>query len=131
MKEIKNNNLFLQILKFVIVGGIATIIDLSIYYIAYHFFNIPPLISNILSFSISVLYNYTASVKWVFIINRDKSRNRMFFEFMIFSIIGLFITEVLLWMFIDFININEMISKIISTGIVMIFNFITRKLFLE
>ena len=55
----------------------------------------------------------------------------MFIEFMLFSILGFLLTELLLWIFIDILNINGMISKIIATAIVMIFNFITRKIFLE
>ena len=127
----KTENLFVQIFKFVIVGGIATIIDWVIYYILFNFLHINPLIANIISFSVSVIYNYSASVRWVFNVNAEKSKKRMFIEFMIFSIIGLLLTELLLWLFIDKMSINEMLSKIVSTGIVMVFNFITRKIFLE
>ena len=55
----------------------------------------------------------------------------MFVEFMVFSILGLLLTELLLWLFISKLSINEMVSKIISTAIVMVFNFVTRKIFLE
>lgn len=127
----KTVNLLVQIFKFVIVGGIATIIDWIIYYLFYKILNFDPLVANIFSFSVSVIYNYVASVKWVFIVNKSKTKKKMFIEFMIFSIIGFILTELLLWLFIDLINMNEMISKIVATIIVMIFNFITRKIFLE
>jgi putative flippase GtrA len=55
----------------------------------------------------------------------------MLAEFLIFSIIGLLLTELLLWIGIDKLNMNAMIVKIVATAIVMVFNFITRKLFLE
>ena len=55
----------------------------------------------------------------------------MFIEFMIFSIVGLIITEILLHLFINILSMNAMISKVISTVIVMVFNFVTRKMFLE
>ena len=125
------NDLFQQILKFGLVGGLATIIDWIIYYLLVNFLKIDPLLGNIISFSISVIYNYLASVKWVFHVREDKSKKRMFIEFMLFSIIGLLLTELLLWLGIKLLHQNEMIIKVISTGIVMIFNFITRKLFLE
>lgn len=127
----KMENLFIQIFKFVIVGGIATIIDWAVYYVVYNYIGIDPLIANILSFSISVIYNYSASVKWVFDINENKSKKRMFIEFMIFSIIGLLLTELLLWIGINKLSMNAMLTKIIATAIVMVFNFITRKMFLE
>ena len=127
----KNIHLFTQIFKFVIVGGIATIIDWIIYYICYNFIHISPFISNVFSFSISVIYNFIASVKWVFVVDEAKSKKRIFIEFIIFSIIGLLISEGLLYLFIKVMNLNEMLSKIIATAIVMVFNFITRKMFLE
>lgn len=127
----KIENLFVQIFKFVIVGGTATVIDWAVYYVLYNFLHVPPLVANPLGFSVSVIYNYIASVKWVFDVNQEKSKKRMFIEFMIFSILGLLLSELLLWVFIDLISINAMISKIIATAIVMVFNFITRKIFLE
>ena len=120
-----------QIFKFIIVGGIATLIDWIIYYILNSVFNINPLISNIFSFSISLIYNYIASVKWVFNVSKKKNKKRIFMEFIILSVVGLLISEFLIWLLVDKLMINSMISKIISTAIVMVFNFVTRKMFLE
>lgn len=127
----KLENLLIQIFKFVIVGGIATILDWIIYYVLYNNLNIPPLIASLFSFSISSIYNYMASVTWVFDVTNNKSKKRIFIEFMILCLIGLGLTELLLHIFINILLLNKMISKIISTIIVMVFNFITRKIFLE
>ena len=127
----KNEKLLLQIFKFVIVGGTATILDWIIYYICYNFFHIEPLIANIISFTISVIYNYIASVTWVFDVNKEKDSKRNFVLFIIFSVIGLGLNELILFICIDKIHIMDLISKVIATAIVMVFNFITRKKFLE
>ena len=127
----KNENLFIQIFKFIIVGGIATVIDWLVYYVLYKFLNINPLLGNILAFSVSVIYNYIASVKWVFNVNESKSKKRMFVEFIVLSVIGLLLTELLLWIGINKLGMHAMTTKIIATAIVMVFNFITRKIFLE
>ena len=129
----KNNKkeLFTQIFKFVIVGGIATIIDFAVYYICYNFLKIDPLIANILAFSIAVVYNYTASVRWVFTVDDSKNKKVIFIEFIVLAIVGLLISELLLYIFINKLSMNKMIAKIIANVIVMIFNFITRKLLLE
>ena len=120
-----------QIVKFIIVGGIATILDYLIFYISCNLLNIYPLISNILSFSVSVIYNYLASVKWVFDVDSSKNKKQLFFEFMFLSIIGLFLTEIIIYIGIELLIINEMIIKFIASLIVMVFNFVTRKMFLE
>ena len=126
MKELLN-----QIFKFIIVGGIATIIDWLIFFILNTILNINPLIANIFSFSISLIYDYIASVKWVFKVSKKKNKKRIFMEFIILSVVGLLISEFLIWLLVDKLSINSMISKILSTAIVMVFNFITRKIFLE
>ena len=125
------DKLIKQILKFLVVGGISTIIDWIIYYVLYNYLNVDPLIANVLSFSISVIFNYITSIKWVFVVDEKKNKYQLFTEFMIFSIIGLLISEVLLWLFIDNLGMGKMISKIIATAVTTVFNFITRKLFLE
>ena len=127
----KNEKLLLQIFKFVIVGGTATVLDWAVYYVLYNFLHVNPLIANILSFSVSVIYNYIASVKWVFDVNKDKSKVRMAIEFLVFSVIGLLLSELLLWIGIDKLGLNAMLVKIVATLIVMVFNFVTRKIFLE
>ena len=126
-----NNKMVNQILKFIIVGGIATVLDYLIFYISCNLLNIYPLISNILSFSVSVIYNYLASVKWVFDVDSSKNKKQLFFEFMFLSIIGLFLTEIIIYIGIELLIINEMIIKFIASLIVMVFNFVTRKMFLE
>ena len=127
----EQRDLLLQIFKFVIVGGISTIIDWIIYYICYKYLKINPLISNIIGFSISVIYNFIASVNWVFNVNKSKNKKSIFVQFILFSIIGLLISEALLFIFINKIGMHAMLSKIIATAIVMTFNFVTRKIFLE
>ena len=122
----KLEKLSVQIFKFVIVGGIATIIDWLVYYL-----NMNPLIANIFSFTVSVVYNYTASVKWIFEVDKNKSKKKIFVEFIVLSLIGLLLTEILLVIFINGMKLSEMLSKIIATAIVMVFNFVTRKIFLE
>ena len=66
-----------------------------------------------------------------FDVNKEKSAKKNFVIFIILSIIGLIITEIIMWIGSDIMKINYLIVKIIATAIVMVFNFITRKMFLE
>ena len=54
-----------QIFKFGIVGGLAFIIDYGILFTLTEFLNIPSLISAAISFTVSVIFNYILSIKWV------------------------------------------------------------------
>ena len=132
MNQSLNDNqikLLVQIFKFVIVGGIATIIDWIIYFICYHFIGIEPLIANIISFTISVIYNFWASIKYVFDAKGDNKRN--FIIFIVFAVIGLGLNEIVIFLLHNKLSWNAMLVKIIATAIVMVFNFLTRKKLLE
>ena len=126
-----NKDLFNKIIRFSIVGGIATLIDFIFLYIFKEFLNMDVIIANTLSFIISVTYNYIASITWVFDTNKNKNKKIQFILFIIFSIVGLIINNIILYILTDKLNIYYLISKVVATLIVMIFNFVTRKKFLE
>ena len=127
----KTRKLLIQIFKFTIVGGIATVIDFVFLYIFREFCHFPVLVSNTLSFCISVIYNYIASVKWVFDVNKDKNAKKQFIIFIIFSVLGLLLNNLIMWITVEFLSIYYLLAKVIATVIVMVFNFVTRKIFLE
>lgn len=120
-----------QIIKFGIVGVIATIIDWGIYYICYNYFGIDYRIANVIGFSISVIFNYLASVKYVFEVDKNKDPRKTFVLFITLSVVGLVINEVLLILLVQKLGLAKMLSKILASIVVMTFNFITRKMFLE
>lgn len=127
----KTKNLLLQMFKFLLVGGLAFVIDYVTLIICKEVFNIPVLISAAIAFTVSVVFNYILSVKWVFDVDKNKSEKKNFIIFIVFSIIGLALTELIMWFGVDIVKISYLIVKIIATAIVMVFNFVTRKLFLE
>ena len=131
ISKLKNNKLFQQIFKFGIVGGIAFVIDYVIMVVSKELLGFSILISAALGFIFSVIFNYIASIKWVFDVNKEKDEKKNFILFIIFSIIGLILTEIIMWFGTDIIKISYLIVKIIATAIVMVFNFVTRKIFLE
>ena len=126
----KQKKLLMQIFKFIIVGGIATIIDWIIYYLLYNYLDFDPLVANILSYLLATIYNYFGSVKYVFNVN-DKNMKKTFTIFLILSLVGLLLSELLIYLMINIMLMNKMLSKIFATMLVMIFSFITRKYFLE
>lgn len=129
--SVKTENLLIQIFKFGIVGIVATIIDFVAIYVLKEFLHIHVILANTLSFCIATVYNYIASVTWVFNVNSKKDPKKNFILFVIFSVIGLLLNDFIMWFCIDKFHIYYLLGKVIATCFVMIFNFITRKLFLE
>lgn len=120
-----------QLLKFGVVGGVAFIIDYSVLFICTEFLEIYYLLSSLISFSVSTVFNYIASTQWVFDVNQEKSKQKNFVLFIVFSVIGLGLNQLIMWFGVDILHVYYMLVKIGATTIVMVFNFITRKMFLE
>ena len=130
INNFKNNKLFQQIFKFGIVGGIAFVIDYGIMVILKELLGFSILISVAFGFAVSVIFNYIASIKWVFDVSK-KQTIKEFSTFIILSIIGLIINQLIMYIMVEKASIWYMFSKIVSTIIVMVYNFITRKIFIE
>lgn len=123
--------LIMQIIKFGMVGGLCFLIDYGVMIFLTEIFNINYLISSGISFTVSVIVNYILSMQFVFETEKDDSAMKKFIIFVVLSVIGLIINQILMWILVDKIGIFYMISKIGATVIVMVYNFITRKLILE
>ena len=51
--------------------------------------------------------------------------------FVLLSVMGLLINNGMMWASVELIGINYMIGKFVATAVVMVFNFVTRKILLE
>ena len=123
--------LIAQIFKFGVVGGTAFLIYYGVMIALTELCGINYLISSGISFVVSVIYNYILSVRWVFEVDENGDKRKEFVIFIVLSLIGLGLNQLLMWVFVSMIHIFYMVAKIIVTAIVMLYNFITRKLFLE
>ena len=121
------DNIFLQFFRYIFVGGTAFVVDFFFLYFFSDICGIYYLISAVMSFIISVLVNYIMSTKWVF--NQRNIENKVleFNLFILISTIGLIFTEILLYFFTDIVGLYYLISKIISAIIVLIWNFLSRR----
>ncbi|MFR5857371.1 MAG: GtrA family protein [Bacilli bacterium] len=125
-----HSKLFKQLFRFGIVGFTAFLIDAGLLYVLTDFLHIHYLISSVISFIVSLIYNYILSIFWVFDVKKKQTYKEVLL-FTILSVIGLGINQLVMYVGVDFLNIYYMLCKIMATIIVMIYNFITRKIFIE
>ena len=123
-------NLVLKIFRFSIVGVVATAIDYGLMVLLTETLGINYLISSAISFSVSVVFNYMLSVFWVFDAKQKRNANGLLI-FALLSVIGLGFNQALMYLGTEIIEIHYMLTKIFATIIVMVYNFISRKIFLE
>lgn len=131
MDKKKKTSLLSQLIRFAVVGGGAFLIDYGIMILLTELFGVNYLISCAVSFTVSVIFNYVLSVYWVFNVTGERSKTQDFAVFIILSIIGLGINQLIMWIAVDKLHIFYMFSKIGATAVVMVYNFVTRKIFLE
>lgn len=137
-------NLLNQIIKFGIVGLFCFLIDFGITTGFTNLLGIHYLISKFLGFVVSAVVNYLLSIKFVFTQKKEMDKKKEFTVFLILSSFGLLINEIVMYLCIDGIyarsgQLQELVShanmvalsSILATGIVMVYNFISGKLFLE
>lgn len=59
------------------------------------------MISSGISFAVSVIFNYVMSVKWVFEVEENRDKKQEFALFVVLSIIGLGINQLIMWLAVE------------------------------
>ena len=89
--------LILQILKFGIVGALATVIDFGVLTLLKELLNVDVLIASGISFSVSVIANYILSMLFVFE-SSGISKVKEFIIFVLLSCGGLLLNQFIMWL---------------------------------
>lgn len=123
-----------QFLKFGLVGAIAFCIDYGVLMILSQLFGVDPVLSSGISFCVSVIFNYFASMKYVFARRDDMSRQREFIIFIALSVVGLGINQIVMIAGTAALGAGALavtFTKVVATAVVMVWNFVSRKKWLE
>lgn len=123
-----------QILKFGVVGIFATVIDFGVLYVLSQPLGMDPVISAGISFCVSLVFNYVASMRYVFTHREDMSRSREFVIFLVLSLISLAINEAIMAAGVAVLGSSALAvmgTKVLATAIVMVWNFVSRKKWLD
>lgn len=123
--------LLAQFMKFGVVGVIAFVIDYGLLALLTEVFGVNYLVSATISFTVSVIFNYLASMRFVFTHRDDLSRQREFIIFVVLSVAGLLINNGCMWAGVELFGWHYLVVKLFATAIVMLWNFATRKRFLD
>lgn len=123
--------LVIQIAKFGVVGVAAFIIDYGLFLLMTYAFGVEYLLASAISFTLATIFNFAASMRYVFAGKKGQTRTQQFVIFFVLSLVGLGVNQLVLWICVAFFGWLAWVGKLIATVIVMAFNFITRKIFLE
>ena len=120
----------LQFFRYAFVGGFAAIVDWAALYLL-TLLGLHYMVSAVFAFIAGLLVNYALSKRIVF--NAEKPRVGKAAEFAGYAItggVGLGLTELILYLLTEKAGLHFIVSKIIATAVVLVWNYLSRKLLL-
>ena len=122
--------LMAQLVRFLVVGGVSFTIDYGLFTLLYAV-GVAHLAASATSFTVSLFVNDALSRKYVFDVNEDVNIVREFTAYVGLNVIALGLNTAVLYICADIMGMSPFLGKIAATAIVLVYNFISRKLLLE
>ncbi|HTU26091.1 MAG TPA: GtrA family protein [Pirellulales bacterium] len=122
--------LVVQMARYLVVGGVAFVADFGALYVLTEFGHIHYLESAAIAFLFGMAVNYVLSVSWVFQVRAVKSQRLEFLLFALIGLVGLGFNQLLLRGLTEGLAVYYLHAKLITTGVVLAWNFAARKLLL-
>lgn len=120
--------IFLKFLKFCTIGFSGMIIDFGTTWILKEKFRVNKYVANSIGFTIAATSNYMLNRLWTF-----HSENQQilpeYFLFMLFSVAGLVINNIVIYMLHEKLKMNFYLAKLLAIGVVTLWNFVMNYLF--
>ena len=113
-------------------GGVAFVLSMVLFYLFANIMNIYEQIANILSWVICVIFTYLTNRFFVFQSKVKGFGNvlREFKDFVMARVLTLVMENVILFLMIDMLAINNMIAKLVGQFVVIVSNYILSKLWI-
>lgn len=116
-----------EIINYLIFGGLTTVVSVLSYTLFTRLFSINYLVSNVISWIISVTFAYVTNKFFVFK-TKEKNVIKESLMFYLSRIGSLLIESLMMYILVDLLCYNDLICKVIAQIIVILFNYIFSKL---
>ena len=143
MENKKKDSQLWEALRFVVTGGVCFAIEFVVLVLLKQIAGLDTLIATPIAFTVSVIVNYLLCVAWVFKGSKDAG-NAQRIGFVVTSVMGLFLNEGFMLLFrvlfgeeaalftvFGFTVNTYMVNKALSTLLVMIWNYFTKRAMLR
>ena len=115
-----------KFVKFGLVGVLNTLINWIIFTML-NFMGVYYIIAKVIAYVIATINSYTWNSRWVFKYN-GKDQKETTTKFIVLNLVGLALNTIILYLLVDLIGLNKLISLVITTVIVMVINYIVNKI---
>ena len=117
----------IQFFRYIVAGSIAFLVDMSLLVLLTEVMELHYLFSAAIAFSAGLLTAYLFSILWIFSKRKLENRWIELFIFAVIGIIGIGLNEFFIWFFTEQIQFHYAFSKIISTALIVPYNFFAKK----
>lgn len=132
-----------EVIRFALTGGVCFVIEFVVLVLLRELGHLDTLIATPIAFTVSVIANYLLCIAWVFDGVKDRGATAKV-GFVVTSLIGLVLNEGLMLLFrvtlgeetvlltvFGFTVTMYMLNKVIATGVVMVWNYFTKRAVLQ
>ena len=137
------SNRLKEVIKFSFTGGVCFLIEYAALIVLKEWLHLSAVAATPIAFLISVVFNYLLCVKWVFDGAKEGSRKAQL-GFAVTSVMGLFLNWAIMWALTALLGEDAvllslfgvelkvyMLNKVIATGLVMVWNYFTKRWLLK
>src|SRR4051812_30395027 len=111
-----------KLLRYIIAGGTATLVDLVLLYVFTDRFHLWYLLSAILAFAIAIVVSFLLQKFWTFQDHALAGVHVQAFRYLLAGLFSLGLNAALMYVFVDLVHIYYIISQILGAGIVAFVN---------
>jgi putative flippase GtrA len=116
--------------RYLVAGGLAFLCDFSVLYVLTDVVGTHYLWSAFFGYMAGLVVSYSLNIKWVFVHRKYDSWLAELSIFNLIVVIGLLLNESLIYWLVEFQSVNYLYAKIVTTGVILFFNFFAKKWFL-
>lgn len=117
----------LEIKKFLLIGGISTIINYGLFYVLFTVGGIAYIVSAIAGYVIGLLFGYFFNRMWTFESTNSRKVHE-FSKYLLVYMISLIFSMLFLAFLVEYVAIDALIANVFAIGLSTVMNFVGCKL---
>lgn len=119
-----------QLCKYIIVGGLAFLVDYTILILLTHLMGLHYLLSATAGFLFGLVINYLLCIGWIFDQRTIGNTKLEFVVFTLIGIAGLVLNNGIMFIATELGGVHYSLAKLLAAACVLLFNFLLRRHFL-
>lgn len=115
-----------QFINFAGVGAIGTTVHYTALFLLISEFSVDPIAASTVGFALGAITNYFLNYRYIF--RSTKQHNTTLPRFMAVACVGLALNSGFMALFIEILALHYLLAQVLSTGLVLIWNFSINKI---